>query len=849
MSIIHMILLLLRISICISPTLGQKFGNNARVTYIVHVQREPNTASFSTKEEREQWYRSFLPTTTTAGSGRPRIIYSYSNLVNGFAARLTSEELEAVKNKNGFIHAVPDRLLHLATTYSPSFLGLGTSSTGFWDSSNYGKGVIIGVLDTGVTPDHPSFSVDTGMPSPPTKWKGVCGFTSSSCNNKLIAARTLLEGMNKNGFIHATPDRLLHLATTYSPSFLGLGTSSTGFWDSSNYGKGVIIGVLDTGVTPDHPSFSVDTGMPSPPTKWKGVCGFTSSSCNNKLIGARILLDGTGTALEPYDNNGHGTHTASTAAGMFVENANINGLANGTAAGMAPYAHLAIYKVCHDNGRCASSDVLAGIDHAVEDGVDVISASLGGRSSNFFEDINAIGSFGAVEKGVFVSFAAGNEGPVYRTLSNEAPWIITVGASTMDRDLRSTVVLGSGDVIKGQTTYQPVNFESTPLPLIYPGSTLAAAATCTNGSLNGINIKGMIVVCDEGDNGLVVKGNNVKSAGGAAMIIANYKDHGYTTTASPHVLPVAHVSYTDGVSIKSYISTASEPTATIAFNWTLFGVTPSPMMASFSSRGPNLADPNILKPDIIAPGVNILAAWPISPGPTPSIGANFNMASGTSMATPHISGIAALLKAMHPDWSPAAIKSAMMTSADISGNDGNPIADYTLKVADYFATGAGHVNPTKANVPGFVYDLDPASYIPYLCGLGYTDAEVTVVARRSVTCADVTSISGSELNYPSFMTFLTASNSYTMTVNRTVTNVGDAESTYTVKVVEPSGASVTVTPETITFSSENEQTQYSVTFSNNVGGTGTATYSQGSLTWASSDGKTTVRSPIMVAVV
>ncbi|KAH7687172.1 Peptidase S8 subtilisin-related protein [Dioscorea alata] len=757
MSIMYIILLFLRISIYISPTvLAQKPLNNARVTYIVHVQREPNMASFSNKEEREQWHRSFLPTTTTAGSGQPRIIYSYNNIISGFAARLTKEELEAVKNKNGFIHAIPDRLLHLATTHSPSFLGLDTSSTGFWASSNYGKGVIVGVLDTGVTPDHPSFS-DQGMPSPPAKWTGVCGFTSATCNNKLIGARTFLEGTN--------------------------------------------------------------------------------------------AVQPTDTAQEPYDNNGHGTHTASTAAGMFVENANINGLANGTAAGMAPYAHLAIYKVCHDNGTCATTDVLAGIDQAVQDGVDIISASIGGVSANFYEDNNAIGSFAAMEKGVFVSFAAGNDGPANKTLSNEAPWIITVGASTMDRYLTSTVVLGSGDAIIGQTAYQPESFEPTPLPLIYPGFTLSSAATCTNGSLDTINVKGMMVVCDEGDNDYVEKGSIVQNAGGVAMIIANYKGNGYTTPASPHVLPAAHISYNDGVSIKTYISTASAPTATILFNGTLFGVIPSPMMASFSSRGPSIADPFTLKPDIIAPGVNILAAWPFSPGPTPSIGANFNLESGTSMATPHISGIAGLLKAVHPDWSPAAIKSAMMTSADITGNDGKPIADYTLDVADYFGTGAGHVNPTKASVPGFVYDLDPASYIPYLCGLGYTDKQVTIVVGSSVTCASVTPITGSELNYPSFMVFLTASNSYTVTVNRTVTNVGDATSTYSVTVVEPSGGSVTVNPETITFSSVNQQSQYSVTFSNSVGGTGTAAYSQGSLTWASSDGSTTVRSPIMVAVV
>ncbi|KAM0935304.1 putative cucumisin [Dioscorea sansibarensis] len=185
-------------SICvyiISSTLAQNTDNDGRATYIVHVQREASMGSFSSSEEREQWHKSFLPAVATASAGEPRLIYSYSNVFGGFAARLTNEELEAMKKKDGFIHATPDELLQLETTHSPSFLGLHTSSPGFWKSSNFGGGVIIGVLDTGVTPDHPSFR-DEGMPSPPTKWKGVCEFSSSTCNNKLIGARTFLSGMD-----------------------------------------------------------------------------------------------------------------------------------------------------------------------------------------------------------------------------------------------------------------------------------------------------------------------------------------------------------------------------------------------------------------------------------------------------------------------------------------------------------------------------------------------------------------------------------------------------------------------------------------------------------------------------
>ncbi|KAM0935307.1 putative cucumisin [Dioscorea sansibarensis] len=216
------------------------------------------------------------------------------------------------------------------------------------------------------------------------------------------------------------------------------------------------------------------------------------------------------------------------------------------------------------------------------------------------------------------------------------------------------------------------------------------------------------------------------------------------------------------------------------------------------------------------------------------------------MAAPHISGIAALLKKEHPDWSPAAIKSAIMTSADIYSNDGYYIADYNLDNANFFTVGAGHVNPSKANTPGLIYDIEPSNYIPYLCGLRYTDTQVTAVVRRSIKCAEVHAIYGFELNYPSFMVFLTPSNNFTVTLNRTVTNVGDSMSTYKVQVQEPNGITVIVKPETLSFSNVKEQVQFAVTFSKNIGSTENILYSEGFLTWVSLNGNITVRSPISV---
>ncbi|XP_021803403.1 subtilisin-like protease SBT1.4, partial [Prunus avium] len=296
----------------------------------------------------------------------------------------------------------------------------------------------------------------------------------------------------KEGFLSAHPEQILPLHTTHSPNFLGL-HQGLGVWKGSNYGEGVIIGVLDTGISPDHPSFS-DEGVAPPPAKWKGKCDFNGTVCNNKLIGARNFQGGQTTGGPPVDNEGHGTHTSSTAAGNFVKGANVFGMANGTASGMAPYAHLAIYKVCSEEG-CAEGDILAALDTAVEDGVDVLSLSLGGASVPFYADGIAIGAFGAIQKGIFVSCSAGNSGPFYASLANEAPWILTVGASTIDRSIKATALLGNGAEYDGESLFQPKDFSSKLLPLVYAGANgKQSSAFCDAGSLG--NVEGAIVLCE-----------------------------------------------------------------------------------------------------------------------------------------------------------------------------------------------------------------------------------------------------------------------------------------------------------------------------------------------------------------
>ncbi|KAM3343785.1 subtilisin-like protease [Capsicum galapagoense] len=717
-------------------------------TYIVHVESPENQISTqSLLMDLESYYLSFLPksTTTISSSGNEepaRMIYSYHNVMKGFAARLTTSQVKEMETKPGFVSAQKQRILSLQTTHTPSFLGL-QQSMGLWKDSNYGKGVIIGVLDTGIVPDHPSFS-DVGMPPPPAKWKGVC---------------------------------------------------------ESNF----------------------------------------TSKCNNKLIGARSYEHGNDS---PIDKNGHGTHTAGTAAGAFVKDANVFGNANGTAVGIAPLAHIAVYKVCNSDGQCSDSAILAAMDAAIDDGVDILSISLGGSTKPFHEDGIALASYSATESGIFVSAAAGNSGPSLRTVANEAPWILTVGASTHDRKLKATVKLGNKEEFEGESAYHPKTSNSTFFALYDAGkneSDQFDAPFCRPGSLTDLAIKGKIVVCLRSGSLLRVdQGQSVKDAGGVGMILINEQQDGVTKSAEAHVLPALDVSNADGKKILAYMNSTSNPVASITFRGTVIGEKNTPIVASFSSRGPNVASPGILKPDLIGPGVNVLAAWPTPVDNNKNTKSTFNVISGTSMSCPHLSGIAALLKSAHPDWSPAAIKSAMMTTTDTLNLAKNPILDERLIPANIFAIGAGHINPLRASDPGLIYDTPFDDYVPYLCGLNYTNREVGKLLQRKVNCSEVKSIPEEQLNYPSFSIRL---GSTPQTYTRTVTNIGDARSSYKVEVVSPKGVSVKVKPSKLNFTMLNQKLTYQVTFSKTTNSSKDGDV-EGFLKWNSN--RHSVRSPIAV---
>ncbi|XP_073310255.1 subtilisin-like protease SBT1.6 [Primulina huaijiensis] len=669
-------------------------------------------------------------------------------------------------------------------------------------------------------------------------------------------------------------DRRRELHTTRSPQFIGL-RNQRGLWSESDYGSDVIIGVFDTGIWPERRSFS-DLNLGPVPRRWKGVCEagvkFTLKNCNRKIVGARFFAKGHEAAAgfggivgginetiefkSPRDADGHGTHTASTAAGRYAFRASMEGYASGIAKGVAPKARLAVYKVCWKNAGCFDSDILAAFDAAVNDGVDVISISIGGGdgvSSPYYLDPIAIGAYGAVSRGIFVSSSAGNDGPNGMSVTNLAPWMTTVGAGTIDRNFPAEIVLGDGRKFFGVSLYSGKPLYGKMYHLVYPGkSGVLSASLCMENSLDLNSVRGKIVICDRGSSPRVAKGLVVKKAGGVGMILANGVANGEGLVGDAHLLPACAIGSDEGDKIKAYLSSNPEATATISFHGTVIGIKPAPVVASFSGRGPNGLNPEILKPDLIAPGVNILAAWTEAVGPTgldlDTRKTEFNILSGTSMACPHVSGAAALLKSAHPDWSPAAIRSAMMTTANLNDNSWNPVLDESSKKpATPYDYGAGHLNLDLAMDPGLVYDLKNDDYVRFLCAIEYGPKTIQVITRSRVNCPVRKSLPES-LNYPSISALFPSSSkgASKKIFFRMVTNVGEANAVYRVRVEQPKGVKVSVNPEKLVFSESVRRLGYYVTVTVDaknlvMGGSGALF---GSLSWL--DGKHVVRSPIVV---
>lgn len=618
-----------------------------------------------------------------------------------------------------------------------------------------------------------------------------------------------------SGVTAVYPDHEHELATDVGPAWIGApqiwnGTAVPG--NIGNRGEGIIVAIIDTGINMDHPSFAEVGGdgyvhqNPLGVGKYRGVCDPENVqydpqySCNSKLIGAWNYTDG------PEDTNGHGSHVASTAVGNIIS-ATVE-TATGydyttTISGVAPHANIIAYDVCIFT--CATADLLAAVNQAVADDVDVINYSISGGESPYIDPV-AQAFLVANEAGIFVSAAAGNNGPGVSTLSHQAPWVMTVGAMTHDRAFINQLInISGGNSALSNLTGKSMTDGYGPAPIVYAGD--FGDALCQN-PFAPSTFSGQIVICDRGIVARVDKGDNVLAGGAGGMVLANAEEDDASLNADAHHLPAVHINYTDGVLLKNWLATGSGHMGEIRGTTAVSDSALADIMADFSSRGPNTAM-DVIKPDIAGPGVDILAAihTTVPLGPP-----EFGMKSGTSMATPHLAGAVALLRKAHPSWTPDEVRSAlMMTSVttNLRKEDG-------FTPATPFDRGAGRVDLTRAAMAGLLIHETKANY----------DAAQT---------GDPTT-----LNIPS----LAESSCFAQCAwTRTVHSSLSTSATWTATAVTANGLQLQITPSQFTLAPGAPQTlqiEADVTQINNADGWQFATIE------LSSPGQETLRLPVAV---
>lgn len=513
-------------------------------------------------------------------------------------------------------------------------------------------------------------------------------------------------------------DRIERIETYRTPAFIGATTAWNRGGGSAFAGEGVIFGVLDSGVWPEHPSFSDPDplGKPyAPPPPAPGnpgglrACNFGSATpgdapftCNNKLIGSYRFMSAYDffVGTQPYefrsgrDDDGHGTHTASTAAGNRGVPASDGSRVFGTISGIAPRAYIVNYKVCGELG-CFTTDSAAAVQQAIRDGVHVINFSISG-GTNPYSDIASLAFLDAYNAGILVSASAGNSGPAPDTVNHREPWVATVGASTSDRSYLSTLtVQGSSGTFTAVGASSGAGI-STPAPVVVN----TTDPLCLNPAAAG-TFTGQIVVCERGIIARVAKSANVAAGGAIGMIL--YNPTPSSLDADFHSIPTVHIQNTDGSALLAFLT--ANPGATATFTPGAPGPIQGDVMAGFSSRGGPGQTLGISKPDVTAPGVNILAGYTaIEYGQAVP---QFAFLSGTSMSSPHNAGAAILLKWLNPTWTPGQIKSALMTSAKAAGvykEDG--VTRFTP-----FDAGSGRIDLRKAWDPGLTFDETGANYL------------------------------------------------------------------------------------------------------------------------------------------
>ncbi len=655
-------------------------------------------------------------------------------------------------------------------------------------------------------------------------FNGASTYLTASQAAKLASAK---------GVVSITKAELLKPQTDQSPQFLKMPQLWKDAGGRATAGKGVVVGVLDTGLWYENKSFSATGPLrdAKAPKGWMGECDLgadgTGEACTGKVVGARYYVDGFGARnisdeeyLSPRDGDGHGSHTAGTAAGNVVRDVSVDGTDFGTASGMAPGAQIAAYKVCWtgnvadttDDDGCATPDMVAAVEDAVADGVDVINYSIGSTTESAVTDPVEIAFLNAAAAGVFVSASAGNSGPGESTLDHPSPWLTTVAASSHKVNEKK-LVLGDGQEFFGASSTSELPAQ-TPMVLARgsaaAGSTAADAALCQVGTLDPATVSGKLVVCERGVNPRAEKSQVVRDAGGVGMVLINATPS--SVNGDLHYVPSVHLQNTALAPVTAYAATASPTGAIVALDADDASTTQVPAVADFSSRGPSTTTGgDILKPDVAAPGVDVLAAvTPFNHGDR-----DYDLLSGTSMAAPHVAGIAAVLKSLHKDWSPMQIKSAMMTSARDTVGTTSP-----------FAQGAGNVQPNLATNPGVVFDSDVDDWAGYLVHEGLIDP-----------IEGIEPVSGTDLNQASIAAGSVAG---TVTTERTMTSTARNQ-TFRFSASVPGWRVTTDTP-LVTFKKKGESRTVTLTFTK-LAATPLDTWATGNLTYTGAD-KTRVRLPV-----
>jgi len=533
-----------------------------------------------------------------------------------------------------------------------------------------------------------------------------------------LTSKEALAVKKMSGVKNVVSDWIEKAQTDAGPEWIG----AEGIWNGSatgvsTKGEGIIVGVIDTGINLDHPSFADMGGDGYDHTNPKGSGIYTgwcdsddlnydpSLPCNDKLIGVW-----SGDEDSPEDANGHGTHTASTAAGNVVNYVTINAPTTSLTltepiSGVAPHANIIAYNIEAEAGLGSAygSTIIAATEQAIIDGVDVINYSFGSSSGDPW--IFAEHWFNVREAGIFVATSAANNGPDPDTIGSpaNAPWLMSVAASSHNRKLGNVLMnLSSGvtslDDIEGEGLTESLADSS----IVYAGDIDPDNCGCDGDYTPGTFINGEIVVCDYNSPGheyigRVNKSKNLADAGAGGFILINKSEWKSALLVDSYAIPGMCIPFDAGENLKTWLASGADHTG--AIRGVLVEPAPGDIMAGFSSRGPNGPVPDVIKPDVTAPGRRIVAAVNTT---DQSDSPEFDVYQGTSMSSPHAAGAAALMCALYPNWTPAEIQSVLMSTAL-----NTTLKEDAATPADPFDVGAGRIDLGLAANAGLALDETP----------------------------------------------------------------------------------------------------------------------------------------------